>query len=66
MTFPEPSFVQDGFLQLTQPFLMLQSLHHLCVPLPDSLQYVHVFAVLGSPELVTLGLNFLLEHLSQN
>ncbi|KAK4810494.1 hypothetical protein QYF61_004274, partial [Mycteria americana] len=42
--------------QLSQPFLigeMLQSFHHLCGPALDSLQYVHVSLVLGSPELDT-------------
>jgi len=37
--------------QLSQPFLtgeMPQSLHHLCGPSLDSLQYVHVSPVLGS------------------
>jgi len=41
----------------SQPFLigeMLQSLHHLCGPSLDSLQYVHVSLVLRSPELDTV------------
>lgn len=66
MTFPEPSLVQDEFIQLVQPFLVLQSLRKIYVPMPDSLHYIHVSVVLGSPELVTLGLNFLLKHLNQN
>ena len=40
--------------QLPQPFLrggMLQSLHHLCGPSLDSLQYVHLSPVLGTPAL---------------
>lgn len=45
---------------------MLQSLHKICVPMPDSLHYICVSVVLGSPELVTLGLNLLLKHLNQN
>jgi len=42
--------------QLPQPFIMgemLQSLNHLCGPLLDSLQHVHVCLVLRNPELDT-------------
>ena len=51
---PEPSVLQTGQSQLSQPFLngeMLQSLHHLHGPSLDSLQYVRVSLVPGSPEL---------------
>ena len=43
MRSPEPSLLQAGQSQLSQPFLteeMLQSLHHLHGPLLDCLQYV--------------------------
>lgn len=43
--------------QLPQSFLigkMSQSLSHLCVPLLDSVQYIHACLILGSPELHTL------------
>ena len=37
----------------SQPFLTEESFSHLCSPLLDSPQYVHVFLVLGSPVLDT-------------
>ena len=54
---PEPSLLQAEQPQLFQPFLtgeMLQSLHHLSGPSLDSLQYVHISLVLGSPALDTV------------
>ena len=54
---PEPSVLQTGQSQLSQPFLngeMLQSCNHLSGPLLDSLQYVRVSLVLESPELDTV------------
>lgn len=46
-----------GQSQLSYPFLkgeMLQSLHHLCVPLLDCLQYYYISLVLRSPVLDTV------------
>ena len=50
------SLLQAEQFQLSQPFFIgevLQHLHHLCGPLLDSLQSVHVSVVLRSPELDT-------------
>lgn len=44
---------EPSLLQLYQSLLvwkMLQSLNHLCGPFLDSLEYVHIFLVLGNPE----------------
>lgn len=53
-TLIRPSLLQAEQSQLSPPFLtreMLHSLHHLCSLSLDSLQYVHLFLVLGSPEM---------------
>ena len=50
----QPSFPQAEQPQVSQPFLtqeMLQALHPLCGPLPDSFQEIPIFLELGSPEL---------------
>lgn len=52
----EASFLQAEQPQCTQPVPrqeMLQSFNHPCSPSLDSLQYVHVSHILGSPELDT-------------
>lgn len=49
----KPSFLQADNFQLSQLLLvrqMFQFLNYLCDPLLDSLQYVHVPLLLGSPE----------------
>jgi len=54
---PEPSLLQAEESQLSHLLLIgdiLQSLNHLYGPSLDSLQYVHVSLVLGSPELDTV------------
>jgi len=53
---PQLSLLQAEQPQLSQPFLtgeMLQPSDHLCGPPLDPLQHLHVFPVLGSPELDT-------------
>lgn len=50
------SLLQSEQSQLSQPFLIigtLQSLHHLCGPSLDFVQYAHVILVVESPEMDT-------------
>ena len=62
----DPSLLQAEQPQLSQPFLVgevLQPSDHFCGPPPDPLQQVHVFPVLGAPE-VDAGLQ-VRSHLSR-
>jgi len=50
----QPSLLQAGQCQLSQPFLLEEVLHpsdHFCGPPVDLLQQVHVLLMLGAPEL---------------
>ena len=57
MVFQQPSLFQAEqaqFLHLVYIGELLQTLDHLCGPPPDSIQKIHLFLVLGAPDLNTV------------